>query len=126
MWNEEFETFYQRIMKFHDLALGQALLEYQRAWIKPLLKYPILAMDFDYNTDEFHALFTGIVLRDVRRVHQRQERPSFYIACFIYPIDPKKIQSILQDHYCVGVWMMAQKEEWIPKSWLSQMMKKAM
>lgn len=126
MWNEEFETFYQRIMKFHDLALGQALLEYQRAWIKPLLKYPILAMDFDYNADEFHALFTGIVLRDVRRVHQRQERPSFYIACFICPIDPQKIQSILQDHYCVGVWMMAQKEEWIPKSWLSQMMKKAM
>lgn len=125
LWNEELETFYQRIMKFHDLSLGRALYENQKQWIKPLLKYPILALDCDYNCDEFHALFEGIVLRDVRRVNQRKETPSSYIACLIYPLNPQKLQEILQEENCVGVWMIAQQKQWIKKSGMSQIMKKA-
>lgn len=125
LWDEELETFYQRIMKFHDLSLGKALLENQTKWIKPLLKYPILTIDCNYDCEEFHALFYGIVLRDVRRVNQRRERPAFYIACFIYPPNPQKIEEVLQEQYCAGVWIMAQKEKWIFSSGIKQRLKKA-
>lgn len=124
LWNDELESFYQRIIKFHDLSLGRALLENQSSWTKPLLKYPIFAADFDYNTEEFHALFQGIVLRDIQRVNRRVEISIPYIACLIYPSNPQTIKKILQDHNCKGVWMMAQKEEWLEKSWIRQMIEK--
>lgn len=113
-YNEELETLLNRIFRLHDSNIGKVLLENHEEWLKPVKKHPIFVVDCSYESSEFHNLFPGLVLRDIRRVNRHMEKQRKYIAVALFPLEQQKIEDLLFDSFCVGIWMLSQKAEWIP------------
>lgn len=123
-YEEELESLFDRIFRLHDPDLGQVLLEDHEDWLKPLKNYPLMAVDCLYEAYEFHTIFSGLVLRDIRRVNRRTEKRGKYVVVALFPLEPSKIEDLLAAPYCVGVWMLSQKVEWIPFGFFKQISEK--